>query len=203
LKLTSLGGARRACDAPTERSADVGKISRVLYLLTFVLGASMSALAAMTPAERALVKALQARYSDMKAAMDARDAKTIASMLAPGFVSENVEGKTETADAMIREVAALPHDPKRLSDTMIEAAFVSGDTATVTQRYHMTTTKVAPDGATPKSIELSTASTDTWISSGNTWLLKQTVTMRLDYSIDGHVVAHKEHPGPSPGTLKQ
>jgi hypothetical protein len=51
---------------------------------------------------------------------------------------------------------------------------------------------LACKGATKQAVELVTLSTDTWIKSGEAWLLRRTVTKQLDYKIDGRLIAHKE-----------
>jgi hypothetical protein len=47
-------------------------------------------------------------------------------------------------------------------------------------------------------VELVTLSTDTWIKSEGTWLMRRTVTNQLDYKIDGRLVAHKDRAGGAP-----
>jgi hypothetical protein len=118
----------------TSKETEVTKRLSVLRLAIVVLGVSATTMAAAVTTETHLVQAMKGRYSDLKAAMAARDAKAIASLLAPGFVSEDVEGKTQAADSMIREIEALPRDPQRASETTVDSASLSGETVTVGQR---------------------------------------------------------------------
>ena len=126
----------------------------------------------------------------MKVAMAARDGKAILMLLAPNFSSIDVSGQMESGGQMVGEVAQLPKDPKKVSHTTILSAKVVGTTATINQRYDMKTVKTNPDGTT-KNVELVTLSTDTWVKSGDTWLLEKTVTEQMDYFVNGQPVMHK------------
>jgi len=135
----------------------------------------------------------EGRYAAMKSAMAARDGKAISEILAPDFVSEDVSGQKENADAMIQGVLALPKDPLKVSNTTILSIKVNAEGATVDQRYDMKTTKAAPDG-NKRDVELIAVSTDTWIKSKDTWLLQRTVTNQMDYYANGKLLIHKVHP---------
>jgi len=135
----------------------------------------------------------EGRYAAMKSAMAARDGKAISEILAPDSISEDASGQKENADTMIQEVLALPKDPLKVSNTTILAIKVNAESATVDQRYNMKTTKTGPDG-NKRDVELIAVSTDTWIKSKDTWLLRRTVTNQMDYSANGKLVIHKVHP---------
>lgn len=136
---------------------------------------------------------LSARYADMKSAIARKDEAAIRSLLAPGFVSVDVTGKSEDATAMIKEVVALAPDPTRKSRTVIISASRSGSTALVEQRYEGTKTVKGPDGS-DKSVTLTTLSRDNWINDRSVWRIARTVTEQLDYSVDGVSVVHKVNP---------
>jgi len=124
------------------------------------------------------------RYAAMKAAMASRNETAIAALLAPGFVSEDAQGKQSDAAEMIREVVALPKDPDRQSATRVVSVKVDGDTATVEQTY---------DASNPKKdFSLHAKSTDTWQRIRGQWLLKKSVTLELDITHGGHV-EHRRH----------
>jgi ketosteroid isomerase-like protein len=166
--------------------------ARLLAVL-LAAAAPMPVLAqAPTGSDEQLIEAFQQRYAAMNSAMASRDPKAIAALLTPDFTSVDVSGATHTADQMIQQVAALPQDSNKKSDTTVLSVALGQSKATVVQRYHMTTTKVAPD-STQHAIELVTTSTDTWLQANNAWLLQRTVTDQVDYSIDGKLIAHKEH----------
>jgi ketosteroid isomerase-like protein len=140
------------------------------------------------------------RYAAMKSAMADRDSKAIASLLAPDFVSEEVSGKTKTGEQMIKEVCALPKDPNKTSTTTVLSAKIIGETATVTQRYHMTTTKMTSNTSVKHTVELDTLSKDAWVKSKGVWLLRRTETYEIDYKIDGKTLTHKEREKPKTKT---
>ena len=169
-------------------------MNRIYKSLLAVLLASLSAVqcavAEETAAESALRGVLEGRYAAMKAAMAARDRQAVAALLAPDFVSVDLADKSETREQMLAQIALLPNDPEKVSETKLLSVKLNGDVATVSQRYHMTTTKVDGDGVR-HPVVIVTLSTDTWVRSGDTWLMQRTVTDQIDYSVDGRSVAHK------------
>ncbi len=126
----------------------------------------------------------------MKSAMANRDAKEVAALLAPNFVSIDVSGDEKTGDQMIESVKALPVNPNRVSNTTLVSIESSGNKAVVKQRYDMKTVRVAADGA-KQEVELTTLSTDVWILTGGTWFLQRTVTDQMDALVDGKSMVHK------------
>jgi hypothetical protein len=156
--------------------------------------AAAPSLAAPSTPDLQLKMVLESRYAAMKVAMGDRDAAAIRSLLAPGFVSVDVNGATVNADQMVTEIAALPKDPNKKSETTLTSVTRDGDTATVAQQYHMTTTRTRPNEPAPAQIDLLTTSTDTWRLVKGTWLLERTETIDLQYTVNGQVVAHKSRP---------
>ncbi len=126
----------------------------------------------------------------MKSAMANRDAKEVAALLAPNFVSIDVSGNEKTGDQMIESVKALPVNLNRVSNTTLVSIESSGNKAVVKQRYDMKTVRVATDGA-KQEVELTTLSTDVWILTHGTWFLQQTVTDQMDALVDGKSMVHK------------
>jgi hypothetical protein len=133
---------------------------------------------------------LEGRYAAMKSAMANRDAKEVANLLAPDFVSVDVAGSEKNAGQMVESLKGLPADPDKVSNTTLLSVASSGGKAVVKQRYEMKTVRVAADGA-KHQIELTTLSTDVWISTGGTWLMQRTATDQMDYLVDGRPLAHK------------
>jgi hypothetical protein len=141
-------------------------------------------------ADNKLRTILEGRYAAMKSAMANRDAKEIATLLAPNFVSIDVSGKETTGNQMIESLKALPAEPSRVSSTTLLSVESSGDKAVVKQRYNMKTARTAADGA-KQDVELTTLSTDVWILTGGTWVLQQTATDQMDAVIDGKPMVHR------------
>lgn len=134
---------------------------------------------------------LEGRYAAMKSAMTRHDAKEVASLLAPDFVSIDVSGGKQTGDQMIEAVRRLPpNDREKVSNTTLLSIEANGDKAVVKQRYNMKTVKAAQDG-TKHQVELTTLSTDAWILTHGTWLMQRTATDQMDYLVDGRAMLHK------------
>lgn len=159
-----------------------------LPLLPLLLAGSMYAEAA----EASLKAALETRYAELKADMAARDTAALATLLAPDFISEDASGGRQTRSEMLQSMPALPKDPNKTSETTLESVERKGHTAEVIQQYHMVTRKAQADGALHQ-VDLQTRSRDIWVQAGSTWLLKETVTLRMDYRIDGVLVGRQEH----------
>jgi hypothetical protein len=164
---------------------------KYMILLAACLSA-VPAQAQIDPGE-ALRPVLEKRYAELKTAMADRNPQALSALLAPGFVSEDISGKTTSAEEMIKELAALPKDTGKTTGTVLLSIKPQGDRAVVEQRYHMTTTKALPDG-NRQAIDLVTLSTDTWLHSGDRWLMEKTVTNQIDYTVDGKVLMHKVRP---------
>ena len=165
-------------------------LDRAISLFALLLASAQLSGAQVSDSQ--LRSTLQERYNSMKSTMAARDSKAVLALLFPGFQSIDVDGHVQGADQMVQQIAGLPPDPNRVSDTTILSVERQGNTATVVQRYHMTTTRARPDGAPPQAIDLLATSTDTWVLSESVWFLERTQTDQFDYKIDGKVVAHKE-----------
>lgn len=143
--------------------------------------------------ENNLRESLHARYAQMKSAMDIHDARTLRGILAPGFVSVELDGKTESAEQMIQELSTLPRDPNRSSETTLLSVRPNGNRAIVEQRFIMRTKKEGQNSIEHK-VRLVAVSTDTWIMLHGKWRIQRTVTDQLDYYVDGRHVLHQKRP---------
>jgi hypothetical protein len=164
-------------------------IARAFRPLTGLAIAMITAGSALA-AEPDLRPLLEARYAAMHAAIAARDKKAISTLLTRDFVSVGLANQTENAVMMFQEATSLPTDPNREDRSTLTGITRDGDTAVVTQRYDMTTKMAGPDGKM-HALRTTTVSTDTWMNSNDTWLMKRTITEQFDYAIDGKVVVHK------------
>lgn len=131
-------------------------------------------------------------YAQFKQAIAQRNPQALASMLAPGFVEEDVSGATTSADKMLAELAQLPQDPNRQSQTTLLSVNSDGHTAKVTQRYRMTTIKTLANGE-QKPVELVTLSNDTWTHADGSWRIARTITEQIDYRLDGKILVRRAH----------
>ena len=165
----------------------------IKYLLTISVSAFLS-FSAGTLANAAdqndLEKQFQPLYANLKSAMADHDSNAISALLAPEFVSVDVDGNTTSAKQMIEEISALPKDPNKKSETTVLSVKVESDIAHVEQKYHMTTTKLGSDG-TNEQRELTAVSMDDWKRIEQGWNLLKTETTAIDYMINGKLVVHK------------
>jgi ketosteroid isomerase-like protein len=165
----------------------------VRTLIRSTIAGTLMAFAASAGADDSTLKAtLEARYGEMEVAMEARDEDAVSALLAPDFVSEDVNGNRAGKDEMLRDLAALPKDPNKSSGTTLVSVERRKETAAVIQRYRMTTRKTKPDGSV-QDVELVAVSRDVWLISGGRWLIQSTVTEQMDYKINGALVIHKQH----------
>ncbi|MBT0666803.1 nuclear transport factor 2 family protein [Novosphingobium profundi] len=127
---------------------------------------------------------LQARYTELKAAMESRSAPRIKAMLAPGFASTLLSGKTVDADTMIAELARVPQDPDRKTQTTLGPVTVSGNLAKVEQT--MTASALVKGHA----MKLIAVSDDVWEHGPQGWQLKTTTSKDMTVTQDGKVIRH-------------
>ncbi len=140
--------------------------------------------------ENGLRSSLEARYAQMQRAIQSHDARALKAVLAPGFVSVELNGKTASEDEMLRDLDKVPSDPDQSSRTTILSVQRSNKAAVVEQRYAMRTRRKGRNGAEHR-IRLVAVSTDTWILLHREWRIQRTVTDKLDYYVDGKRVLHQ------------
>lgn len=68
-------------------------------------------------------------YAEMKDAMSRRDTNAVAALLAPGFVSEDISGKVQSAEQMLVELSGLPQDANKKSQTTLLSVDIRGNIA--------------------------------------------------------------------------
>jgi len=164
---------------------------RRLGVTLVVAVAGLGPMESALSADGSLKAVLQSRYAVMKSAMAAHDGTAVDALLAPDFVSIDLMGQSETGAQLIAEVNALKPDPNKESATTLLSVSVSGNSATVKQRYDMKTVKAGEDGV-QHNVELITVSTDTWVKPVGQWLIERTVTNEMSYYRDGQLVGHKQ-----------
>ncbi len=147
-------------------------------------------------ADEAADKAMFAmRYDELHQATDARDQKTMEAIFAPDFVSVDLKDVKSPRDKLIAAIMASPKDPTRKGETKVLSAKVDGDSATVFQRFHLTSQQ--PDASGVKhDVEVTSEATDTWAKRDGNWVLVQNRTDLLDMTIDGQPFVHRVRPKP-------
>lgn len=136
------------------------------------------------------------RYAALKVAIESKDETAIRSVLADGFVSVDIDGKSMDAAQMMKGLQTLPDDPNRQSHTTILSVRGDEHAAVVRQRYDMTT-KIKESDGSEHPATISTVSTDNWVNENGSWRVVRTVTNQLDWTVDGKTVAHKMNPLPN------
>jgi ketosteroid isomerase-like protein len=134
------------------------------------------------PVDHPLRPTLDERYLAMRRAMAHGNRDAILAMVTADFVSEDLDGRRIDGAAMADAVLRLTIDrSKRTAETTITAIDVSGDEATVVQRYAMTTTERRI--GLPEA--LWTESIDCWRAETGSWRLARSTTQALEVQIAG------------------
>ncbi|MCJ2183226.1 nuclear transport factor 2 family protein [Novosphingobium sp. 1949] len=174
--------------------------AKVLFLSSTLAALTLPGLAQAAPATPVSAAApaaanaaartqLQARYTELKAAMESRSAPRIKALLAPGFTSTQLSGKTIDADAMVSELAQVPRDPNRHTTTTLGKVTIEGKTAHVEQTMTASATVKAKDGKS-HAMELIAVSQDTWINTPKGWLMASTTSEDMTVKGDGKILRH-------------
>ncbi len=133
----------------------------------------------------------QARYGELRTAMQAKDAAAVSKILAPDYQMTDIQGGThdaaEVSQMMQRGPAA---DPERKTETTVLNATITGTTATVQQQMMFSGKRAGPDGA-EHSMEVQILSDDSWVKSGDAWVLKSSLQKELTVKKDGEVFFHQ------------
>lgn len=128
----------------------------------------------------------QARYDSYRAAMAAKDAPAVSALLAPGFQMTDIQGNTHDASGIATLMERMPPAMSQNSKTTVLEATITGDSAAIKQELAATMSRPGPDGNEMK-MEMSVVSNDTWVKSGDAWLLKASIQKDLVVKRDGEV----------------
>lgn len=126
------------------------------------------------------------RYTQLRAAMTARDPVAIKALFTKDFESTDMRG-TATADEMIEDLARFRPGAIANSDTTLEKVEVSGTTANVLRRVHDAGKRTGPDGV-EHTMELTRVSDDVWQRKEGQWLLRSTTLRDMQIKRDGQEV---------------
>jgi len=126
-------------------------------------------------------------YMALRIAMDSRDPTAIRAMLTDDFRSVDISGKSEMADEMIGQLAAVPFDPSRPRKTTVISVAKNGPLSQVVQGYATRLKKIGSDGAIHE-LSINARSNDTWRQVAGKWLLAKTVTRAMSVTLDGAII---------------
>lgn len=128
----------------------------------------------------------QARYDAFRTAMAAQDQAAVGAILAPGYTMTDIQGEVRDAAAVSAMLQRMPAGMGREATTTVLEANVTGETAAVKQQLAAKATRPGPDG-TDMTMELEVVSNDTWVKTGEAWLLKASVQKDITVKRNGEV----------------
>jgi ketosteroid isomerase-like protein len=126
----------------------------------------------------------QARYTELRTAMEAHDGAAVGKILAPDYTMTDIRGQVHDAAAVLERMAKMPAGGGRKGETTVLSASVSGASASVEQQLSGSMKRAGDDGE-EHTMEMVAKSKDTWVKSGNVWLLKSSVQTGIVIKRDG------------------
>ena len=163
---------------------------RLLRLPLIVSAAFSLAAPAFAQADPAAL--FQARYADLRSAMQDKDKARIAAVLAPEFTLTDIQGEQHKAAAMTERMGRMPQSAGRSVETKVLSAAITGDRAAVEQELTGAMSRTDPDGE-EHNMELQLRSSDIWALRGGNWLLVSSVQKELTVKRDGEVFLHQQN----------
>lgn len=131
----------------------------------------------------------QARYGELRSAMEAHDTAAMGKIIAPEYTMTDIQGGTHTAAEVMERMAQMAGktpDPARKVETTVLSAVVSGDSATVEQQLAGGGKRAGDDGA-EHTMEMVMKGTDNWAKRDGTWVLVKSVQTGITVKRDGEV----------------
>ena len=136
--------------------------------------------------------AFDARYGELRSAMQTRDAAAISKIIAPDYVMVDIQGDEHPMSEMQDMMAKMPAnpDPAQGPKTTVLSAAVTGTTALVKQQMDIHVVRKGEDGK-DMVLDVTILNDDTWMQRGGTWLLTRSEQKDLTVAKDGEVVMHQ------------
>ncbi|MFM5886573.1 MAG: nuclear transport factor 2 family protein [Novosphingobium sp.] len=131
----------------------------------------------------------QARYGELRSALEAHDAAAMGKIIAPEYVMTDIQGGTHNAAEVMERMAQMAGkspDPSRKAATTVLSAVVSGDSATVEQQLAGGGKRTGDDGA-EHTMEMVMKGTDSWARRDGAWVLVKSVQTGITVKRDGEV----------------
>ncbi|WP_374419946.1 nuclear transport factor 2 family protein [Novosphingobium arvoryzae] len=147
-------------------------------------GLAISAIAAPALAQDDLKPQFQARYVELRGALQAGDLAAARAILAPGYELTDIRGEVQSADAMLERAGRMPGGASTKVSSEVLSASINGPLATVEQKLNAGMTRPGSNAA----MELEVTSTDTWVRQGETWLLWRSKQTEMVVKRDGEVM---------------
>lgn len=160
-------------------------VSRRLPAL-FAGALALTVLVAPAQAQDDAKAQFQARYSQLRTAMEAHDAATVGTILAPEYTMTDMRGEVRDRAAVMERMAKMAQGPARKGETTVLSATITGDSAKVEQKLAGSMKRVGDDGE-EHTMEMVALNDDTWAKRGGAWLLVKSVQKGITIKRDGEV----------------
>lgn len=132
-----------------------------------------------------------ARYDELAAGIEAKDAAAIAKVITPDYLLTDIRGETHDAQGLLTMGQRLNQTATARKRTReVLAAAITGEAAAVKLQVDTAMTRADPDG-TPHQMELIVVSDDAWVRRDGVWRLKTSVQNDLTVKRDGEEVFHQ------------
>jgi hypothetical protein len=129
-------------------------------------------------------------YVTFHSSQASRDSQKFASLITPDFVKEDVWGRSETGEEILRKMSEQSKDSSNASTSVLSVKVVD-DVATVVQLYKSSNLTMMLSRQM-RNVEYDIQTMDTWVKSNGTWLLRRSMMTKYDYTVDGNHITHKE-----------
>jgi hypothetical protein len=134
--------------------------------------------------------ALQQRYATYDQALALRDGKTLETILAANYVSDDILGRKLDGTLFLDQMLAFPRDPNMKTTATIRSLRLDGNVAIVEVTSEMRSI-LKPRGVGPIKVRILTYSTDKWLLENGVWLYESNYIDGMDEYQNGKSVLHK------------
>lgn len=152
------------------------------------------ALSAPAAAQEDAKAAFQARYAELRSAMESQDAAKVGALITPDYQMTDVNGQVRDFAAVMERMNKMRQagggGAQRTSNTTVISATIAGDVATVEQKLEAGGKRMGDDGE-EHTMEMIVLSTDTWVKKGDAWLLRKSDQKDMTIKRDGEEFIHQ------------
>ncbi len=154
-------------------------------------GFAVAAIASAAPAQDDAKALFAARYAELRAAMQAKDAAAIGKVVTADYAMTDIRGEDHDVAALITLAERMQSGAAdRTTSSEVLSATISGSSAAVVQKVDTRMTRVGPDGA-PHKVAMIVLSDDAWVLIDGAWRLKSSVQKDLTVLRDGEEFFHQ------------
>jgi Domain of unknown function (DUF4440) len=133
----------------------------------------------------------EARYTQLRTALFAKDGAAASAILAADYESTDIRGETRTRAQVLERLGDMPPGLENAKpESKVLKVSVSGDSAAIESQMTLSVKRPGDDG-TEMQLGITVVSDDTWVQRGGAWLLQKSVQKDLSVSKDGEIVFHQ------------